>query len=143
MVTIGTAHIAGHSLEGKINAVQMVREQICKHFSLPLPSGPDLTAIMGNSTEVHVPSDRLQSNETVLHRIVSQCYDIAFDDAQLRGVLLLPLSQRKEYFQKLRSTYRIRREFSNAIVNLPPQYSSMKSQLSSLGFRLGNPLNPQ
>ncbi len=47
MVTIGTAHIAGHSLEGKINAVQMVREQVCKYFSLSLPTGPDLTAILG------------------------------------------------------------------------------------------------
>ncbi len=143
MVTIGTAHIAGHSLEGKINAVRMVREQVCKYFSLSLPAGPDLTAIIGTSIGVQVPSDRLQTAETVLHRIVSQCYDITFDDAQLRGLLYLPLSQRKEYFQKLRSTYRIRREFSNAIAKLPPQYSSIKNQLNSLGLRPENPQDHQ
>ncbi|HMD14034.1 MAG TPA: DUF3410 domain-containing protein, partial [Bacteroidota bacterium] len=138
-VTLRTAHIAGHSLEGKINGVKIIREKICKHFSISLPSGPDLTVLLQDPVEVNVPSVGLRTNEEFLHRIVSQCYDIALDDAHLRGLLHLPESQRNGYFQKLRTNYRIRREFSNAFVNLPPQYLPMRSQLTSLGFGFGNP----
>ena len=41
---LGTAHIAGYSMEGKLNAVRLVREAFCRHFGLDAPSGDEPSA---------------------------------------------------------------------------------------------------
>ncbi len=133
-VTIGTPHIAGYSLEGKTNAIRMVREAFCDHFQIESSWDPTEELGVPEITNITVPEDILQTEE-ILHRIVNQCYNIAYDDEKLSGMLTLPSMYRAEYFKKLRTGYRTRREFTNVTVHLPTQHESLQEIISKLGFK--------
>ena len=108
---IGTPHIAGYSLDGKTNAVQMVYNTVCGFLDtkpgwvlqvdkLPLPEACTIEVPRGWSPE-----------EENLDWIVSRCYSILADDRSLRAIMSLPVDERRAGFQKLRTRYRVRREF--------------------------------
>ncbi len=134
MVTLGTPHIAGYSMEGKTNAVRMVRESVCQHFGIS--SSWDPAEELGDlpAPEINVTGGSA-STESVLHQIVSRCYDIRIDDANLRRTVLHNTGDRGEWFRKLRSTYRVRREFSNSTVRLSRQYEFLADTIVRLGFK--------
>jgi len=134
VVTIGTPHIAGYSMEGKTNAVGMVREAFCNHFQIESSWDPKEEIGIPEVMNITVPDDMLPSEE-VLHRAVSQCYNIAYDDDKLSGMLTLPARYRGEYFKKLRTGYRTRWEFTNVTVHLPNQHKSLKEIITALGFK--------
>jgi erythronate-4-phosphate dehydrogenase len=91
VVDIGTPHIAGYSLDGKVNGTRMIYEAACRHFGvepvwkpvLPAPLAVDLTG--------------------ELRDVVRRMYDISADDAALRANI--------RGFDKLRAEYPVRREF--------------------------------
>ena len=130
---IGTPHIAGYSMEGKANAVRMIREAVCRHFGIA--SSWDLSAEFGvmEKTHIAVPPDAAEP-QSILESIVTRCYDISLDDRALRGIALVNPGERAGHFKKLRAGYRIRREFSNATVHLPQQHSSLSDTIVALGF---------
>jgi len=130
-VDIGTAHIAGYSMEGKTNAVRMIREALCRHFGIDTEWHPvaDVT-----ERELDIPSG-MPTSESVLRYIVSKSYDIAMDDRMLRGIADRPAQLRGEYFTKLRAGYRERREFANTSVRLPERYAQLARAIAALGFR--------
>lgn len=134
VVTIGTPHIAGYSLEGKTNAVRMVRDAYCNHFRIE--SSWDHTKEIGvpDVKDIRVPDDILPTEE-ILHRIVSRCYNIAYDHERLSGMLTLPPTHFAEYFQKLRTRYHTRREFTNVTVHLQNQHKTLKEIITALGFK--------
>ncbi len=134
VVTIGTPHIAGYSLEGKTNAVCMVREAYCNYFKISSLWDPNKEMSTPEITHITVP-DKILSIEEILHLIVSRCYNIAYDDEKLTGMLTLPNMYRAEYFKKLRTGYYTRREFTNVTVHLPTRHESLKEIITTLGFK--------
>ena len=132
-VTIGTSHIAGYSLDGKVHAVRMIRQAVCRHFSLPDHWEPSLPAHETGKIQVFREE---APEEEVIRRVVRHCYDIEEDDRLLRTMLDLPESVRKEYFVGLRTGYRIRREFSNVKFELPDRHQALAEPLSALGFNV-------
>jgi erythronate-4-phosphate dehydrogenase len=133
-VAIGTPHIAGYSLEGKTNAVRMIREAFCNHYQIDSSWDPDKEMGVSDVTQITVPDDILSAEE-ILHRVVSRCYNIAYDDEKLTGMLTLPSVYRAEYFKKLRTNYGIRREFTNVTIHLPTRHESLKEIITTLGFK--------
>lgn len=131
---LGTAHIAGYSLEGKANATRMVREAICRHFWNSSRWDPSEDLPVSDTTEIRVGSEQLPAQE-ILRRAVAQCYDITFDDGEMRRSLAMPIAERPEHFRKLRASYRIRREFSSVKVHLPEKYATLETTFRALGFR--------
>lgn len=134
MVTIGTPHIAGYSLEGKTNAISIIRSAVCKHFNIDSVwnhldelSKPEITDI-----KVSVEDDSI---EKILHDIVCYCYNISYDNDKLFGMLTILKSYRPDYFRKLRTMYRTRHEFGNYTVHLPLHHNSIKEILLELGFK--------
>lgn len=130
-VAIGTPHIAGYSVEGKTNAVRMVRDALCRHFGIEREWNP---AEHRTEVEVAVPSG-LPDEEAALRNIVAKSYDIALDDTMLRGIDGRPRELRGEFFTQLRAGYRERHEFASTIVRLPDRYAHLYDVISSLGFR--------
>jgi erythronate-4-phosphate dehydrogenase len=135
LVTVGTPHIAGYSLDGKVNALRMNYEAVCRFLSLPVAH--DIDGL------VPVPADAnitIETNghpvEQILLEIIKKSYDIRFDDTMLREMLARPEAERSKYFQKLRAEYRIRREFFNSTVTLPAQTPDLSHVLSRLGFKV-------
>ena len=132
-VMLGTPHIAGYSLDGKVNALRMVYNEVCRFLNVSaepvsIPHDKD------DANEISMP-DELSGDEAVLHGIVRQAYDIELDDRMLRQVVDLPEGERGRFFMKLRADYRIRREFPNRMVRLPARYEAMVETLNRLGFK--------
>lgn len=133
LATCGTSHIAGYSLEGKVNGLTIVREAICRHFGMTSPWNP--AALMGRPaiSDIEVPSHS-KSVEEALYEVVRNCYDIAFDDTELRRIADLPANKREPYFMGLRAGYRVRREFQNVTVHLPNMNHALGRILPAIGF---------
>jgi len=133
---IATAHIAGHSYEGKLNGTVNVYNELCHFFeiekrwdvatSLPEPEVPVITI---DCTGL--------DDESVLYRIVKRVYDIELDDANLRAAAVKSEAARARNFDALRANYRIRREFMNTTVHLLNGSEKLKAKLSGLGFKIG------
>lgn len=86
VVDIGTPHIAGYSLDGKVNGVHMIYEAACRHFGLEPVWKPVLPPVQ----PVQISDFKRQ-------------YDIVADDAALRADI--------RGFDRLRAEYPVRREF--------------------------------
>ena len=135
MVDIGTPHIAGYSLDGKIAGLIMIYNSVCEYFSiepkfgaedfLPEPAVPELTI---NHT--------IENESHILWNTVNKVYRISADDAALRGIPGGPVSDRETFFDGLRKNYPIRREFQNTKVVVEDDYSSLAGKLAGIGFGL-------
>jgi erythronate-4-phosphate dehydrogenase len=137
LVTLGSPHIAGYSLDGKVNALRMNYEAVCRFLSLPIDRDINTLVTDAALPEIKIDSIKL-SFEQALREIVKKCYDICFDDRLLRRLVSLPETERGKYFQKLRGEYRIRREFFNSTVSLPNREKEIADVLRLLGFKVKN-----
>jgi erythronate-4-phosphate dehydrogenase len=135
-VLLGTAHVAGYSMEGKTNAVRLIRAAFCRHFGVNAPWDPAAELPPSPVRELAVGPDPLPP-EDALREIVSACYDIRIDDDSLRRGAELPAGKRADYFRGLRAGYRPRREFSNGTIDLAPSRSDLRAPLAALGFKIG------
>ena len=132
--TIGTPHIAGYSLDGKVRAAQMLFDSMRDHFGisaawpaergLPPPRHPSIALAQGAPQEL-------------VHAAVRQCYDILRDHRALEAVSRQGPEGRPDGFRKLRANYPDRREFFNSTVHLAGGAEILAERLSALGFRIG------
>ncbi|ENX12297.1 erythronate-4-phosphate dehydrogenase [Acinetobacter sp. CIP 64.2] len=105
MLALATPHIAGYSLEGKARGTQMIYEAFChsfkydisKHFESQLPP-----------VEQYFEQQDLK---VVLKQYLTQIYDIAADDQQLRACVQNGKVEQKA-FDLLRKNYPLRREWA-------------------------------
>lgn len=135
LVDIGTPHIAGYSLDGKIAGMIMMYKAACEYFELgfkfdidsflPAPAIPEL--------KVHTQS---VSEQDALLGIVEKIYDIKADDARLRRMLEESAKGRGKYFDSLRKNYPVRREFHNTNVIVDDRNSKLAKKLRGIGFLL-------
>jgi erythronate-4-phosphate dehydrogenase len=135
LVLFGTQHIAGHSLDGKVNALRMNYESVCRFLSRS--ADQDINGLMPDPAlpEINVESIHTSMQQT-LHDIVKQCYDINSDDRLLRQIKSIPEQDRGKFFSKLRTDYRIRREFFNYTVCVGSEAQSLVDVLQLLGFKV-------
>ncbi|MCF7848944.1 MAG: 4-phosphoerythronate dehydrogenase [Kiritimatiellales bacterium] len=134
---LASAHIAGHSYEGKLNGTVNVYNELCHFFeivrkwdvsvSLPVPEVP----------KVAIDASGLD-DETALHEIVKQVYDIELDDANIREAAVKNDAARAKNFDALRATYRVRREFMNTTVDAQNASVELKGKIQALGFKQEN-----
>lgn len=103
----GTPHIAGHSVEGKVNGTRQIREQLVDYFGLQAPEW-DPESLMPSPALETIPLKGVEGFESRLRTAVKACYDIGLDDRLLR-TSDKPMA---ELFVSLRRKYRNRREFS-------------------------------
>lgn len=129
---VSTAHIAGYSFEGKVNGTKMIYNALCNHLKIKPNWIPNLPVI--EKTELALP--RGKSDEEKLYRLFSSIYEIEKDDNKLRKVSTHKPGEQAAYFDFLRKTYPIRREFSNFTVLLSERDKQLKEFLESLRFRI-------
>ncbi|MCX6549853.1 MAG: 4-phosphoerythronate dehydrogenase [Acidobacteria bacterium] len=134
-VDIATPHIAGYSLEGKMNGTAMTYEAACRFFGVeptwsaeaaaPPPTVPYVTEIAGG-----------RRDEDVLTDVVSAVYPVLRDDAALRATAALDAAARGRAFDDLRKTYPTRREFRYTTVSAPGASRALLASLRALQFRI-------
>jgi len=132
-VTLGTPHIAGHSLDGKANGTFMIYAALCKHLgvnptwnpvqSLPPPSVPSL--------EIHT---RQKSDEEILRETVTKMYDVEADYHRMQELLKASPEERPRLFDGLRKNYPVRREFHSTKVILPKNQNRLRQLFGGIGF---------
>jgi erythronate-4-phosphate dehydrogenase len=124
-VDIATAHIAGHSVEGKARGTEMLYQRCCQLLGLPLKQ--QLTQLLPVTA-----MEKLQLSAKFglpdVHKLARLLYDVRRDDAILRHHLL------DNGFDWIRKTYPARREFSSLQLcgNVVPDY------LLQLGFSVAH-----
>jgi erythronate-4-phosphate dehydrogenase len=136
---IASAHIAGHTLEGKANGTFMLYQQLCRRYNMAqklklsamLP--PDNTSLPKHlQSELHLNEmfDG-ESAQRLLKNICHLVYDIQNDDRVFRAHMAQFNS-----FAKLRQEYPIRREFSALRLNV--KNTNISQMLRGIGFVISN-----
>jgi erythronate-4-phosphate dehydrogenase len=108
-VALGTAHIAGHTIEGKARGTEMLYQALCQFYQLPN------TKILSDylpTTQTHLTFDPQRDLQQNLKDFVIQVYDISADSEQFKANM-----HNAEQFRYIRKHYPIRREFSAVKVN--------------------------
>lgn len=130
LVEIGTPHIAGYSMDGKLNGTNQIYHAACGFLGVA-PQWQMKDAL----PPIVEPKIRLGENFATLEKkldiLIKRVYDITVDDRRLRASLNLSVAERGRYFDELRKKYPVRREFQNYIVTGENEASV---QIKALGF---------
>jgi erythronate-4-phosphate dehydrogenase len=117
MVDIGTPHIAGYSLDGKVAGMIVIYKTACKYFGLEAKFGMESFLSAPVVPELKI-NPRVAIEQDVLQEAVEKIYDIKKDDSDLRWILDKPAGKRGKFFDDLRKSYPVRREFQNTRIIL-------------------------
>ena len=131
-VNIGTPHIAGYSLEGKVNGTKMIYDSL-KIFR---NSNTDWIPILPEIQDDEIELPATGADEQKLNYVFNQIYNIKKDDSLTRELLIIKKDERARYFDKLRKRYPVRREFGNYTIKIKDDDIVIKNLLERLGFKL-------
>jgi erythronate-4-phosphate dehydrogenase len=135
MIDLGTPHIAGSGLDGKVCGTAMVLEALCRFFGIQ--ERWDSRGIFPQPQRLR-PQGGVEGQSAV-RSVVLQAYDIRRDDARLRALKGMPEDAAAESFDGLRIDSPLRREFTHFVVELAGE-SSLASMFKALGFQVVNPV---
>jgi erythronate-4-phosphate dehydrogenase len=129
LADLGTPHIAGFSLDGKVCGTAMVREELCRFLGVQQ---------VWDSGKVFPPPQRLRPQtgrraQDAIRSAVLQAYDIRRDDTILRASKEISGDAAAQGFDRLRTGYPLRPEFSHYIVELAED-TWLAPTLEALGF---------
>lgn len=133
---IGTSHIAGHSLRGRIRGTAMVYEQLCRAVGLQKKrerSALDMVPAKRRRV-LSIADVEREGEEAAIRRFVRRICDPVSDGRRLRKYLDLPRSEQPAYFKRLRESYRLRPEFGEIKIKCRRCTKSFHRKLSALGF---------
>jgi erythronate-4-phosphate dehydrogenase len=136
LAELGTPHVAGYSLDGKVIGTRMIYDAVCHRFGFQASwSPPD--GLGGSVLPPFKVKDVSAGMERILRECVRQSYDIERDDGRLRQMLSLGVDRHVDFFRNLRREYPERLEFSHRKVVLPENGTELGSLLVGLGFQVG------
>jgi erythronate-4-phosphate dehydrogenase len=133
-VLIGTPHIAGYSLDGKVAGTEMVYRSLCQVMGFPARHSA------GQFLE-EPPLSKMSFTSTAdldwsIHTAIRACFDVRHDHCLLQRSLRLPADERSAAFDLFRKNYRCRREFSGIKVQLKQVNSELHTKFKALGFNV-------
>ena len=131
-IALGSPHIAGYSLEGKVNGTEIIYNKLCDF----LGAAPNWKAKYPQILNPVLAVDNKSTIEKLLNDTIKQIYSIEHDDNFLRSGINLEYDSRKKYFDELRKNYRVRREFNNYTIKLNFSDTELKKKLESLRFKV-------
>jgi len=129
---IGSAHVAGYSLEGKVNGTKMIYDALCRFTNQPNNWGPKLPTVENNVIDV----SSVKNLEEKLHIIFNQIYNIGKDDSEMRKMIEMDNDSKAAHFDKLRKEYPIRREFTNYNILIKETDKQLKGILEAFRFNI-------
>lgn len=135
MTDLGSAHIAGYSLDGKVQGTAMILEELCRFFGIPCT---------WNTAGIFPPVARIApspgtSGIDAVCSVVLQAFDILVPDANLRALERLAPDVAASAFDRLRNDYPLRPEFRHVAVELDEKNRDLAATLSGLGFQVSIP----
>ena len=94
MVLLGSSHIAGYSMEGKVNGTKMIYDAICRFTNQQYDWEPKLPIVENNIIDV----SSAKNLEEKLHFICKHIYNIETDDFEMRKMIGMDESLRAGFF---------------------------------------------
>lgn len=133
IIDIGTPHIAGSSLDGKVRATEMVCRALHRFFRIPDPWTGELLLPEPRP----ISPDPKSGGQDALRSVLLEAYNILEDDRDLRNLAAAASDEEAGAgFDLLRSSYDFRPEFSHFIVVLDERSVQLAGTLKSLGFQV-------
>jgi erythronate-4-phosphate dehydrogenase len=129
---IGSAHIAGYSLEGKVNGTKMIYDALCRFTSQLNDWEPKLPTVKNNVIDM----SSTKNLEEKLHLIFKQIYNVEKDDSEMREMIGMDNDSRAAHFDNLRKEYPLRREFNNYTVIIRREDKKLGEILHELRFKV-------
>ncbi len=132
-IDIGTPHIAGSSLDGKIRATEMVCGALHDFFRIPSPwkGGSVISA-----PKILRPEPERTGRDAILS-VILKAYNILDDDANLRKLgSAAPAPASGAGFEQVRRTYPFRAEFPHFTVVLDGEHLRLSTIFKALGFQV-------
>jgi erythronate-4-phosphate dehydrogenase len=131
-VTLGTPHIAGYSLDGKLRGTEMIYRAACDFLGVPVTW--DVRSVLPAVAPVDVRAVTGDDIEALARAAVLGCYDVRSDDQRLRRLFELTAQEQPAYFDRLRKDYPVRREFAATPLVHDPLTDEQQRILGALGF---------
>ncbi len=132
-VTLGTPHIAGHSLDGKANGTFMIYTALCKHLGVEPTWNPGKSLPPPIVPLIEVDADQ-QSGQDQIRHMGTKIYDIESDYRRMQELLVASPNERPTLFDSLRKNYPVRREFHRTLVKIPKDRCEFRQVLEEFGF---------
>jgi len=133
LVYTGTPHIAGYSYDGKVCGTEMIFDQLCKYANIkPNLDVEKLKLPIDNKIIEY--DNRNSTLEESLFKIMQSVYNLE-EDFQ-RFYQIKNQTNIAQYFDLLRKTYPIKREFFNFTIKLKKRDSDLENKLQTLNFHI-------
>jgi len=132
-VTLGTPHIAGHSLDGKANGTSMIYTATCKHLGVDPTWDPLQSLPSPLEPEIRI-SPNQGSDEEIIGDAVEKMYDLEEDYQRMKELLAAQPEERPNLFDGLRKHYPVHREFHRTRLILPKSLERLRPILEGIGF---------
>jgi erythronate-4-phosphate dehydrogenase len=129
-VYAGSPHVAGYSYEGKVNGTKMIYDALCNFTGQEPDWKPNLPDVESN--EITIPDEA--SIEERLHYIFNKIYNIDRDDEKMNKLIEMDEETGGKYFDELRKTYPLRREFNNYTIKINKDEIEMIELLKRFRF---------
>jgi len=133
-VVLGTAHIAGYSLDGKLRGTEMIYRAACDY--LGRTPHWDAAAALPEANTLDLKGSTGGNDLERVRAAVFNTYDIRADDERLRGLLRLVSADRPAIFDRLRKEYPVRREFAATTVRIDSDAGRLSDLLHGIGFNV-------
>jgi len=126
---IATPHIAGYSLEGKINATKILFEKLNNYLNLnfKFDFGIDL---LNDECQIEFFNELNPKN---FYSLLKKVYNIDLDSFETKKILSMNKKDGGKFFNHLRNSYKLRRSFKDFILLLKDD--SSKVILEQLRFQ--------
>jgi erythronate-4-phosphate dehydrogenase len=125
LVSVGTPHIAGYSLDGKVKATEMIVGSVGDFFGLPL-KGWKVPAEIRNENIRLDCSD--MTDEQVIRFVMKHVYNILDDNGHFRA--------EPDAFETIRGSYSFRKENKRFDLILSNSSERLKNILTEMGFNI-------
>ena len=132
LADIGTPHVAGTTLDGKIKAVTLMRERLCEFLRLDRPL--DTTNFYPETQRIYLETEN--SPQQMIAAAVRAVYDIEKDDAELRTLAAMAEDERGKNFEQLRTGHFLRPECHHYMIELDSSQRELADMFVGIGFKL-------
>lgn len=132
LVDIASAHIAGYSLEGKLNGTLFIYNKFCEFINCK----PEWKPAYPQIDNPDIAPNKTDGIEVLIEEITGKVYDITLDTDLIKNIIAINPEERGRQFDQLRKTYRIRREFNNYSVNLKDLNNTIADIVKTLRFKI-------
>jgi len=131
---LATPHIAGYSLEGKVQGTEMIYQALSQFLGLPVRKKAG--AFLPEPALSKLSFTSSAEEEDAIRIALRACYDPRRDDARLRNAMTGSPEERGTAFDRLRRDYPVRRECSSLKIQLKGTSKSLQDSFRAIGFKL-------